>query len=82
MIATIGENMSVRRTATLVVKEGVVADYVHNKVADGLGKIGVLVALESKGDKAALADVRPPDRHARRRRRPGRRQRRAARPGR
>ena len=35
--------------------DGVVADYVHNKVADGLGKIGVLVALESKGDKAALA---------------------------
>src|SRR3989442_1230293 len=33
----------------------VVADYVHNKAADGLGKIGVLVALESKGDKAALA---------------------------
>ena len=34
-----------------------VADYVHNKVADGLGKIGVLVALESKGDKAALAEL-------------------------
>ena len=46
MIATIGENMTVRRTATLSVKEGLVADYVHNKVADGLGKIGVLVALE------------------------------------
>ncbi len=54
MIATIGENMSVRRTAALAVKEGVVADYVHNKVADGLGKIGVLVALESKGDADAL----------------------------
>lgn len=46
-IATIGENMTVRRTATLRVSEGLVADYVHNKVADGLGKIGVLVALES-----------------------------------
>ncbi|HJU31280.1 MAG TPA: translation elongation factor Ts [Hyphomicrobiaceae bacterium] len=55
MVATIGENMSVRRTAALSVSEGHVADYVHNKVADGLGKIGVLVALESKGDKAALA---------------------------
>ena len=53
-IATIGENMSLRRTAALSVKDGVVADYVHNKAADGLGKIGVLVALESKGDKAAL----------------------------
>ena len=54
MVATIGENMSVRRTADASVKEGVVTDYVHNKVADGLGKIGVLVALESKGDKSAL----------------------------
>jgi elongation factor Ts len=53
-IATIGENMSLRRTAALSVKDGVVADYVHNKAADGLGKIGVLVALESSGDKAAL----------------------------
>ena len=37
--------------------DGIVAEYVHNKVADGLGKIGVLVALESKGDKAALASL-------------------------
>jgi elongation factor Ts len=56
-IATIGENMSLRRTAALSVKDGVVADYVHNKAADGLGKIGVLVALESKGDKAALSTL-------------------------
>ena len=56
LVATIGENMSVRRTAdSCRWRDGVVADYVHNKVADGLGKIGVLVALESKGDKAALA---------------------------
>jgi elongation factor Ts len=55
MVATIGENMSVRRTATLSVPEGVVADYVHNKAADGLGKIGVLVALESKGEPKAIA---------------------------
>ncbi len=54
LIATIGENMNVRRTASLTVKDGVVAAYVHNKIADGLGKIGVLVALESAGDKAAL----------------------------
>ena len=53
-IATIGENMGVRRTAALEVSEGVVADYVHNKAADGLGKIGVLVALESKGDTDSL----------------------------
>ena len=55
MVATIGENMSVRRTVTMSVGAGHVADYVHNKAADGLGKIGVLVALESTGDKAALA---------------------------
>src|SRR6476620_5638560 len=54
-VATVGENMTVRRTAEIEVGDGVVADYVHNKAADGLGKIGVLVALESKGDKAALA---------------------------
>jgi elongation factor Ts len=55
MVATIGENMSVRRTVAMSVGEGHVGEYTHNKVADGLGKIGVLVALESKGEKAALA---------------------------
>ena len=55
MVATIGENMSVRRTAALAVPEGAVADYVHNKAADGLGKIGVLVAVESKGEPKAIA---------------------------
>ena len=55
-VATIGENMTLRRTASLAVKEGVVADYVHNRVADGLGKIGVLVALESAGDEPTLFD--------------------------
>ncbi len=50
MIAVIGENMNVRRSARLSVSHGVVASYVHNQVADGLGKIGVLVALESSGD--------------------------------
>ncbi|GAA0771263.1 elongation factor Ts [Roseibium denhamense] len=53
-IATIGENMTLRRTAVLGVNEGVVASYVHGAVKDGLGKIGVLVALESSGDKDKL----------------------------
>jgi elongation factor Ts len=54
-VATIGENMQLRRTAFVSVEDGVVASYVHNQVVDGLGKIGVLVALESTGDKAKLA---------------------------
>jgi len=54
MIATIGENMSLRRAASLSVSDGVVAAYMHNSVAPDLGKIGVLVALESTGDKAKL----------------------------
>ena len=53
-IATIGENMSLRRAAVVNVDEGVVADYVHNKVSDGLGKIGVLVGLQSAGDAEKL----------------------------
>lgn len=56
-VATIGENMQLRRTAALSVTDGVVASYVHNQVSDGLGKIGVLVALESTADKAALAEL-------------------------
>ena len=48
-IATIGENMSLRRAALLSVGQGVVATYVHSAVTDGLGKIGVIVALESTG---------------------------------
>jgi elongation factor Ts len=57
MVATIGENMSVRRTASLEAKDGLVASYVHNRVADGLGKIGVLVAVESKGDRSSVAEI-------------------------
>ena len=53
-IATIGENMNLRRSAGLAVSKGVVAGYIHNKLADDLGKIGVLVALESDGDAAKL----------------------------
>ncbi|MCH9807459.1 MAG: translation elongation factor Ts [Alphaproteobacteria bacterium] len=56
MVATIGENMTVRRSAALSVQEGVVSAYVHNKAADDMGKIGVLVALESSGDKDKLAE--------------------------
>ena len=48
-IAKVGENMTLRRAAALSVAKGVVAYYVHNSVSDGLGKIGVLVALESPG---------------------------------
>lgn len=57
MIATIGENMNVRRTAKLEVSAGQVTAYVHNKVADGLGRIGVLVALESKGSADTLSEI-------------------------
>ena len=53
-IATIGENQSLRRAARVEVGDGVVVAYVHNAVAPGLGKIGVLVALESGADKAQL----------------------------
>ncbi len=55
LIATIGENMTLRRAAKLAVKKGFIATYVHNAVGEGLGKIGVLVALESEGDVGQLA---------------------------
>ena len=55
LVSTIGENMSIRRAAVLAVSPGVVASYVHNQAAPGLGKIGVLVALKSSGDQAKLA---------------------------
>jgi elongation factor Ts len=54
-IATIGENMTLRRAAVLSVGQGVVASYMHNQVSEGLGKIGVLVALESPGKTDELA---------------------------
>lgn len=54
-IAKIGENMNLRRTLAVSVNDGVVESYVHNAVKPGLGKIGILVALESAGDKAALS---------------------------
>lgn len=52
-VGTIGENMSFRRSAKLSVSEGVVASYVHNAVADNLGKLGVLVAIETTGNHDA-----------------------------
>lgn len=55
MIAKVGENMALRRCGALEVSDGVVTGYIHNQVAPGLGKIGVLVALESSGDKEKLA---------------------------
>jgi elongation factor Ts len=48
-IAKVGENMTLRRAAALSVGKGIIASYVHNSVADGLGRIGVIVALESAG---------------------------------
>jgi elongation factor Ts len=56
-IATIGENIALRRAAVLSVGQGIVASYVHNQVSDGLGKIGVLVALESSGSADAVAAI-------------------------
>ncbi len=57
LIATIGENMTLRRMSKLSVDNGVVASYVHGAVAPGLGRIGVLVALESTGDQGVLAKL-------------------------
>ncbi len=57
MIATIGENMRLRRTAKLSVAHGAVSLYLHNKQGDDVGRLAVLVALESTGDAAVLRDV-------------------------
>ena len=56
-IATIGENMTLRRAAYLSAAPGIVSSYVHNALKPGLGKIGVLVALESTAPKDRLADL-------------------------
>ncbi|MEE8123606.1 MAG: translation elongation factor Ts [Alphaproteobacteria bacterium] len=55
LVATIGENVRLRRAASLSVSQGVVSTYTHNAAAPGLGKIGVLVGLESSGDVPTLA---------------------------
>ncbi len=57
LVGKIGENMSFRRMAKLSVNDGVVSGYVHNSVAPNMGKIGVLVALESSGEKDKLNDL-------------------------
>jgi elongation factor Ts len=54
LVGTIGENLSFRRSTGIKVSEGVVASYMHSAIAPGLGRIGVLVGLESKGDKEKL----------------------------
>ncbi len=55
LIGTIGENMTLRRSAVVSVSEGVVSSYVHSAVGDGIGKIGVLVGLQSAADADKLA---------------------------
>jgi len=57
MIAKIGENMNLRRAASIKVNEGVVASYIHSAAGANIGKIGVLVALESTADKAKLQEL-------------------------
>jgi elongation factor Ts len=57
LIATIGENMTLRRMAKVSVSEGVVASYIHTQIADGLGRIGVLVGVEGAGDGAVLTEI-------------------------
>src|SRR6267142_2818360 len=56
-IATIGENMTLRRAASLEVGKGVVSSYIHNAVIEGAGKMGVIVALESTGKTDELAHL-------------------------
>jgi elongation factor Ts len=55
MVGTIGENMNLRRAAMLSVDQGVIGSYLHNQIAPGLGKIGVLVAVESSASPEKLA---------------------------
>ena len=57
LIATIGENMTMRRAAGLSVDEGVVASYMHNSAAPGLGKIGILVGMKSAAEPGALQQL-------------------------
>ena len=56
-VATIGEHMALRRMAKLSVSSGAVAGYIHNAVVPGMGKIGVLVALEGSADAAKLSEL-------------------------
>lgn len=56
-VATIGENLNLRRMQSVSVNDGVIASYMHNAAAENMGKIAVLVALESTGDKAKLEET-------------------------
>tara|TARA_B100000161_G_scaffold221162_1_gene166469 strand:+ start:883 stop:1809 length:927 start_codon:yes stop_codon:yes gene_type:complete len=56
-IATIGENMNIRRVEYIEVSEGVLVSYIHNKITDDLGKLGVIVAIESKAKESQLLEV-------------------------
>jgi elongation factor Ts len=57
MVGSIGENMVLRRSQNIEVSEGAIGSYTHNAAAPGLGRIGVLIALESSGDKAKLEEL-------------------------
>ena len=63
LVATIGENMTVRRVAVIDVPGGVAASYIHGALKPGLGKIGVIVGLSGNADEA-IEDAGPADRHA------------------
>ena len=56
-IATIGENMNIRRVEYVEVSEGILVSYIHNKITEDLGKLGVIVAIESKANDSQLLDV-------------------------
>ena len=56
-IATIGENMNIRRAEYLEVSEGILVSYIHNKVTDDLGKLGVILAIESKAKETDLIET-------------------------
>jgi len=57
LIATVGENMQLRRSARFVVGEGAIASYIHNATAPNLGRIGVLVAIEGAGDQTQIQEL-------------------------
>ncbi len=54
LVGSIGENLNLRRSALLEAKQGIIASYIHGAIAPNIGRIGVLLALESTGDKAKL----------------------------
>ena len=57
LVGRIGENMVLRRSGVVSVQEGVVGSYIHNSVKDGMGKLGVVVGLESSGEKDTLLEL-------------------------